>query len=177
MNSFFNSELAKELSSNDQKADLIIGNNVYAHVPNINDFTLGLKKVLKQNGVITLEFAYLYKLIEENQFDTIYHEHFSYLSLYTVLKIFEKHALKIFDVEELSTHGGSLRIYACHKDDSREISIKVNEQLKKEKEFGLFSKKSIKILQFKQIKSEMICLVFLLMLRKRCFSGWLWCSR
>jgi len=116
---FFGLAMAKQLSNTNQKADLIIGNNVFAHVPDINDFTTGLKTALKTNGTITLEFPHLLQLIKHNQFDTIYHEHFSYLSLYTVRNIFAKAGLRVFDVEELPTHGGSLRIYGCHVDDIR----------------------------------------------------------
>jgi C-methyltransferase-like protein/methyltransferase family protein len=100
-----------------QQADLLLGNNVLAHVPNINDFVKGMKRLLKPQGVITMEFPHLMRLMEGNQFDTIYHEHFSYLSFFTVGKIFDAHGLTIFDVEELPTHGGSLRIYARHSDD------------------------------------------------------------
>jgi hypothetical protein len=134
---FFGEKLAKKLESNNQKADLICGNNVYAHVPNINDFTLGLKIALKKEATITLEFPHLLNLIKYKQFDTIYHEHFSYLSLYTVKKIFESFGLKIFDVEELKTHGGSLRIYACHDHDKRIVTKNVYNLLKIEEQFGL----------------------------------------
>lgn len=134
---FFGEKLAKKLESNNQKADLICGNNVYAHVPNINDFTLGLKIALKKGGTITLEFPHLLNLIKYKQFDTIYHEHFSYLSLYTVKKIFETFGLKIYDVEELQTHGGSLRIYACHNDDIRIVTNNVLNLLSIEEKFGL----------------------------------------
>lgn len=116
---FFGQSLARRLATERQKADLIIGNNVYAHVPDINDFTIGLKKLLKPGGIITLEFPHLMQLIEHTQFDTIYHEHFSYLSLFTVMHIFTKAGLRVFDVEELATHGGSLRIYGCHLEDLR----------------------------------------------------------
>ena len=108
---FFGMELATSLN----KADLIVGNNVFAHVPDINDFTAGLKASLKPEGVITLEFPHLMRLVEFRQFDTIYHEHFSYLSLLAVDRIFAAAGLRIFDVEELSTHGGSLRIFGCHE--------------------------------------------------------------
>lgn len=108
---FFGEEMAGELVP----ADLIIGNNVYAHVPDINDFTAGLCRALKPSGVVTLEFPHLMRLVEFNQFDTVYHEHFSYLSLFAVEKIMAEAGLRVFDVEELSTHGGSLRVYACHK--------------------------------------------------------------
>jgi 2-polyprenyl-3-methyl-5-hydroxy-6-metoxy-1,4-benzoquinol methylase len=113
---FFDSVYAKKLiASVGQCADLIIGNNVLAHVPNLNDFVEGLKILLSPTGIITLEFPHLMRLVESTQFDTIYHEHFSYFSLLTVTRILDKHDLRIFDVEELSTHGGSLRIYVCHK--------------------------------------------------------------
>ena len=106
---FFGVEAAEQLET---KGDLILGNNVLAHVPNINDFVGGLKIALAENGIITMEFPHLLRLIELCQFDTIYHEHFSYLSLVAVEKIFSQHGLKLFDVEQLPTHGGSLRIFA-----------------------------------------------------------------
>jgi hypothetical protein len=115
-----------------------VGNNVLAHVPDIDDFVEGLKVALRRNGVITMEFPHLLRLIEECQFDTIYHEHFSYLSFTTVKKIFEAHALDLFDVEEQPTHGGSLRIFAKHKKDlGRKISPRVAEMLEKEKAAGI----------------------------------------
>lgn len=119
MREFFGTALAHTLTTEGKQADLIIGNNVYAHVPDINDFTSALKKVLKPNGTITLEFPHLMRLLEHTQFDTVYHEHFSYLSLYTVGRIFAQAGLRVWDVEELPTHGGSLRIYGCHADDER----------------------------------------------------------
>jgi len=137
--SFFGEVLANDLISKGKQADLIIGNNVFAHVPDINDFTKGLKKVLKANGVITLEFPHLLKLLKYSQFDTVYHEHYSYLSLYAVQKIFASVGLKIFDVEELTTHGGSLRVYGCHADDQREITNQVDAILLEEKKFGMQS--------------------------------------
>lgn len=111
---FFGATTAHELVSKGYSADLLLGNNVLAHVPDINDFVSGLKVALKPSGVITLEFPHLLNLIDQNQFDTIYHEHFSYLSLFTIERIFAHHGLSIFDVQELSTHGGSLRIFAQH---------------------------------------------------------------
>lgn len=113
---FFGTSLAKELANEEIRADLLIGNNVLAHVPDLNDFVEGLSIVLAADGLITLEFPHLLELIEFNQFDTIYHEHFSYFSLMTVTRLFAVHGLRVFDVEQLSTHGGSLRIYACHAD-------------------------------------------------------------
>ncbi len=112
---FFGETLAQALAGEGKQADLICGNNVFAHVPDINDFTLGLAAVLKPEGVITLEFPHLLRLLDECQFDTVYHEHFSYLSLAVTQRIFDKAGLRIFDVEELTTHGGSLRIYGCLK--------------------------------------------------------------
>jgi len=124
---YFNISLSEKLVKQDFKADLLIGNNVLAHVPNINDFTRSLSILLKDQGVITMEFPHIMQLIENNQFDTIYHEHFSYFSFLTVNKIFEHHNLKIFDVDRIPTHGGSLRIYAKHSNDnSKEISSRVS---------------------------------------------------
>ena len=134
---FFGEDLGKQLAEDGKQADLIAGNNVYAHVPDINDFTLGLKAVLKPSGTITLEFPHLMRLIEHTQFDTVYHEHFSYLSLYTVSRIFEQAGLRVFDVEELPTHGGSLRVYGCHDDDSRSITSSVTDILLTEASRGL----------------------------------------
>lgn len=118
---FFGVATARELARDGLQADLLLGNNVLAHVPDINDFVAGMKIVLKADGVITMEFPHLLRLIQENQFDTIYHEHFSYLSFTTVEKVFTKHGLALFDVEELSTHGGSLRIYARHVEDKEKV--------------------------------------------------------
>ncbi len=115
---FFGVETARELAGQGQQADLLLGNNVLAHVPDINDFVAGMKILLKPGGVITMEFPHLLQLIRQNQFDTIYHEHFSYLSMLTVQRIFEHHGLTLFDVEELPTHGGSLRIYARHRENN-----------------------------------------------------------
>jgi hypothetical protein len=135
---FFGTNFAQTLVNNEIKADLLLGNNVLAHVPDINDFVSGMKLVLKKNGVITMEFPHLMQLVDNNQFDTIYHEHFSYLSFYTVKQIFESHRLEMFDVEELPTHGGSLRIYAKHKeDDTKEISVNVAELINKEIRKGI----------------------------------------
>jgi len=114
---FFGVVIARELVDQEIKADLLLGNNVLAHVPDLNDFVAGMKIVLKPDGIITMEFPHLLQLIKQNQFDTIYHEHYSYLSLMTVSTIFEHHGLSIFDVQELTTHGGSLRVYACHKEN------------------------------------------------------------
>ena len=120
---FFGKNTAEEVKKEYGAADLLLGNNVLAHVPDINDFVSGMKVLLNTGGTITMEFPHLLKLIDENQFDTIYHEHFSYLSLHTVERIFKHHGLTLFDVEEVPTHGGSLRIYARHQEESdREVS-------------------------------------------------------
>jgi SAM-dependent methyltransferase len=113
---FFSLKLAQRLTSEGRSADLIIGNNVLAQVPDLNDFTAGMAHLLAPNGVITLEFPHLERLIAENQFDTIYHEHFSYFSLVTIERLAIRHGLKVFDVEHLPTHGGSLRVYLCRAD-------------------------------------------------------------
>jgi hypothetical protein len=134
---FFGMNLARRLVSEGGKADLIVGNNVYAHVPDINDFTAGLKMLLKSNGTISLEFPHLLSLINQVQFDTIYHEHFSYLSLYTVCRIFKKVGLRVWNVEQLSTHGGSLRVYGCHDDDPRMEKPIVGSVIRAEAESGL----------------------------------------
>lgn len=138
---FFGADFAQnQLADKGIKADLILGNNVLAHVPDINDFVQGMKRALKDNGVITIEFPHLYQLVKENQFDTIYHEHFSYLSFIAVTGIFNLQGLKMFDVQEIPTHGGSLRIFAKHiEDDSKAISENVNKMLEKEKQAGMDS--------------------------------------
>lgn len=135
---FWGENTAKQISVSRGKADLIIGNNVLAHVPDINSFVHGICIALKKLGTVTMEFPHLLKLIKLNQFDTIYQEHFSYFSLLTVCKIFEKHGMKIYDVEELTTHGGSLRIYATHMtNEAYGISDSVEKILLDEKEYGL----------------------------------------
>jgi SAM-dependent methyltransferase len=134
---FFGETMGKRLADSGMTADLIIGNNVFAHVPGINDFARGLKAVLKPGGTITLEFPHLMQLIQHSQFDTVYHEHFSYLSLLSVARILRTAGLRISDVEELSTHGGSLRVHACHDGDLRKGSPMVQVILNRELQFGL----------------------------------------
>jgi hypothetical protein len=136
---FFGERLGKELAASGRQADLILGNNVFAHVPDINDFTGGLKAALKPSGTITLEFPHLMRLIEFNQFDTVYHEHFSYLSLHAVERIFAAAGLKVYDVEELPTHGGSLRVYGCHADSAQKVDGAVARLLDEEKKRGLLT--------------------------------------
>lgn len=136
---FFGEALGQRLAEQGRQADLIAGNNVYAHVPDINDFTRGLRRALKPGGTVTLEFPHLMQLIAQVQFDTIYHEHFSYLSLYTVSRIFEAAGLRIFDVQSLPTHGGSLRIFGSHAEDGRATSEQVHTVLAEEERQGLRS--------------------------------------
>jgi 2-polyprenyl-3-methyl-5-hydroxy-6-metoxy-1,4-benzoquinol methylase len=148
---FFGVRTAADLSARGVCADLLLGNNVLAHVPDLHDFVGGMKIVLKADGVITLEFPHLLRLIEENQFDTIYHEHFSYFSLLSVEKVLARHKLRIFDVEQLSTHGGSLRIFACHAEDAAKPAAARVEQLKREEsgaglaELGLYQEFTEKV--------------------------------
>lgn len=135
---FLGVETAKELVNQGKQADLLIGNNVLAHVPNLNDFVAAMKLLLKPEGIITMEFPHLFQLMRYNQFDTIYHEHFSYYSVSTVKRIFEEHDLELFDVEEIPTHGGSLRIYAKHTEtNSIAVEARLKELQEKEQEAGL----------------------------------------
>jgi len=134
---FFGQSFASNLMKEHPKADLIIGNNVYAHVPDINDFTSGIQTCLSDEGTVTLEFPHLANLIKFFQFDTIYHEHYSYLSLAAVSKIFSHHDLRVYDVERLSTHGGSLRVYGCHKNSSIQQTPNVEQLLEYENDLGL----------------------------------------
>lgn len=134
---FFGEALGRQLAAGGRRADLIVGNNVYAHVPDINDFTRGLAVMLKPEGVVTLEFPHLMRLIEQAQFDTIYHEHFSYLSLGVVVRIFSAAGLRIWDVEELPTHGGSLRVYGCLASSVRSTTGRVAALLAYEDAAGL----------------------------------------
>lgn len=134
---FFGVDTAKELVAAGTRPDLLLGNNVLAHVPDLNDFVAGLKIVLKPQGVITLEFPHLQRLIEENQFDTIYHEHFSYFSFVAVERVFASHGLQLFDVDEIPTHGGSLRIYARHAEEGGTPGAGVTELAARERRLGL----------------------------------------
>jgi hypothetical protein len=159
---FFGEATATLLAKEGKTADLICGNNVYAHVPNINDFTQGLSIALKLGGTINLEFPHLMRLIEQNQFDTVYHEHFSYLSLTTVVQIFAQAGLRVFDIEELPTHGGSLRIYGCHDADTRVTQFNVSTMLETESNFGLQNLDVYKGFQRKADKVKNDFLAFLI---------------
>ncbi|HNR29471.1 MAG TPA: class I SAM-dependent methyltransferase [Candidatus Hydrogenedentes bacterium] len=134
---FWGARTADTLLAERGPADLILGNNVLAHTPDPNDLVEGIKRFLKPGGTVTMEFPHLHRLVSENQFDTIYHEHFSYFSFHVVLKIFAAHGLTLFDVEELSTHGGSLRIYAKHDDDPRPIADSVPDLRERERAAGM----------------------------------------
>ena len=159
---FFGEQLGKQLAATGKQADLIVGNNVYAHVPDINDFTRGLKAALKPGGTITLEFPHLMRLIENTQFDTVYHEHFSYLSLYTVQRIFKAAGLHVWNVEKLPTHGGSLRIYGCHADDAREATVPVANLLSMEAQRGLQTIATYQVFQAKADRVKDDLLAFLI---------------
>jgi SAM-dependent methyltransferase len=163
---FFGREVAKRLAGEGRQADLICGNNVYAHVPDINDFTAGLKGALKPGGTVTLEFPHLMQLIGHAQFDTIYHEHFSYLSLQTVSTIFASAGLRVFDVEEIGTHGGSLRVYGCHEGDPRKTSQAVENLLNEENVRGLRNAQTYSSFQVRAnaIKNDLVA--FLIEQRK-----------
>jgi SAM-dependent methyltransferase len=163
---FFGEQLGKRLADDGKQADLIGGNNVYAHVPDINDFTRGLKAALKPGGTVTLEFPHLMRLLEQTQFDTAYHEHFSYLSLYTVERIFEAAGLRVVDIEELPTHGGSLRTYGCHAEDARPTSPVVGALMAEEARRGL---RSLAIYENFQARADRVKddLLFFLLEQKR----------
>ena len=164
---FFGVNLAKRLVTEGKKANLLLGNNVLAHVPDINDFVGGIKIALADTGVVTMEFPHLYQLVINNQFDTIYHEHFSYLSFTTVRQIFKKHGLILFDVEELPTHGGSLRIYGRHAEDaSKPETPAVQALLKKEEQAGMTSLAFYETFQQKVDKVKIGFLQFLLEQKK-----------
>jgi hypothetical protein len=160
---FFGVKLAKCLVSKNIKADLLLGNNVLAHVPDIVDFVGGMKILLKDNGIITMEFPHLMQLVDNNQFDTIYHEHFSYLSFHTVKKVFESQGLKMFDVEEIPTHGGSLRIYATHNENSEQpVSGNVDLLLEKEYSKGMNALEYYKNFQQRALKVKLDITDFLI---------------
>lgn len=165
---FFGVATANALAESGKCADLICGNNVYAHVPDINDFTEGLHIALKEGGTVNLEFPHLMHLIDKSQFDTVYHEHFSYLSLTSVARIFGQAGLRVFDIEELPTHGGSLRIYACHDGDKRVTQPTVSAMLAREKLFGL---QNLSVYQGFQQKADKVKNDFLAFLIEQKHAG------
>jgi SAM-dependent methyltransferase len=155
---FFGKAVGEDMAKAGEQADLVLGNNVYAHVPDINDFTQGVAALLKPNGVVTFEFPHLMQLIAQNQFDTVYHEHFSYLSLCAVATIFEAAGLRVFDVEELPTHGGSLRVYGCITAADHTKTNAVDKLLLAEKKAGLQTEETYKTFQAKAnaVKDEFV---------------------
>jgi len=160
---YFGSAFAKKLKEQGQDGDLLIGNNVLAHVPDIVDFVGGLKIALRPGGVVTMEFPHLLRLVEDCQFDTIYHEHYSYLSFTTVKAVFESNGLEMFDVQEVSTHGGSLRIFAKHKDDSsKKVLPSVKALLAKEEAAGMMTNEYYRNFQARVDKVKNDMLTFLL---------------
>lgn len=164
---FFGVSLARELASQGKQADLIAGNNVLAQVPDINDFVGGITLLLKPNGVVTLEFPHLKKLMDENQFDTIYHEHFSYFSAITIDAIFAGHGLRLFDVEEIPTHGGSLRVFGCHASDlSKPVSQAVTHLLAAEREAGFTTMEAYTRFADQVIETKRTVLSFLIDARR-----------
>ena len=165
---FFGTKLARELAGQDRKADLLLGNNVLAHVPDIVDFVSGMKAILNDDGVITMEFPHLVQLVDNNQFDTIYHEHFSYLSFHTVSAIFAAQGLEMFDVEEIPTHGGSLRVYAKHTACSKHaITERVSAMLEKEKAKGILSMSYYDHFQEKALSIKLDLLDFLVQQKRK----------
>ena len=159
---FFGKNMGLSMANAGEQADLVLGNNVFAHVPDINDFTEGVAALLKPNGVVTFEFPHLLQLIQQNQFDTIYHEHFSYLSLCSVSSIFKAAGLRVFDVEELKTHGGSLRIYGCIGDASHKETSLVQNTLTNELQAGMQDEKTYSAFQKKADKVKDGLISFLL---------------
>jgi SAM-dependent methyltransferase len=164
---FFGEQLAEELAAEGRTADLVLGNNVLAQVPDLNGFVEGLKILLKPDGVITLEFPHLLRLMERNEFDTIYHEHFSYFSMLTIVRVLAAHWLKVFDVEELATHGGSLRVYACRNaSDAHPVQPGVAELLAREEHAGLASLEGYAGFELKVRQTKWALIDFLLSARK-----------
>lgn len=165
---FFGKSSAKQLAKKYGKADLLLGNNVLAHVPDINDFVSGMKEMLGTEGVITMEFPHLQRLIERNQFDTIYHEHFSYLSFVAVNRIYANHGITLFDVEELPTHGGSLRIFGRHADDhKKEVTQNVKDLLQREIDLGFESLEYYSLFEEKVKETKRKILDFLIEAKRK----------
>ncbi|MGD9478684.1 methyltransferase domain-containing protein [Shinella sp. G-2] len=164
---FFGKRLAGDMVAAGQKADLIVANNVLAQVPDINDFLSGMKRILKPEGVVTLEFPHVATLIAQNQFDTIYHEHFSYFSLFTVQVAARLHGLEIFDVEELPTHGGSLRVYLGHAGRSGVISSNVGTLLERERRSGLHGVEAYTSFSTRARQAKRNLLYFLISVKER----------
>jgi SAM-dependent methyltransferase len=164
---FFGRETARQLAAEGRSADLIVGNNVLAQVPDLNDFVSGVQILLKPGGIVTIEFPHLLRLMEENQYDTIYHEHFSYFSLITTEKIAAAHGLTVFDVDELPTHGGSLRVYLRHAgDDAKPVTERVVNLRNRELEVGLDRMETYASFQEQVMESKRALLDLLIRLRR-----------
>ena len=159
---FFGQATAQELASRGEAADLIVANNVLAHVPDINDFVAGFAVLLKPQGVVTVEFPDVRHLLTEGQFDTIYHEHFSYLSLYSVERLFQAHGLRVFDVDSLSTHGGSLRLYACRETAAFQETPALQAKREEERNMGIVRPATYRELQAKALQVKLGLLEFLI---------------
>ena len=167
---FFGRETARSLVP-ESAAELLIGNNVLAHVPDLNDFVAGMKILLKPGGLITMEFPHLMRLVEQNQFDTIYHEHFSYFSFLTVRRVFAKHGLRLFDVEELPTHGGSLRIYGAHEDETdKPETERAAELAQREREHGFENLETYRAFSRRVREEKRAVLSFLIELKRQGLS-------
>lgn len=164
---FFGESCAKEMTAKYGKANLIAGNNVLAHVPNLHDFIEGFRHALKSNGVVTLEFPHLMELVKNNQFDTIYHEHFSYLSLIVVQSLFKQHGMRIFDVDQIETHGGSLRIYACLENAEYKNEETVKNLMNKEESVGMMDLNYYKNFQEQAEEIKLNFLSFLIDSKKK----------
>lgn len=161
LNCFLNSESGRDIAAEYGKAELLIGNNVLAHVPDIRSFVSGIKQLLKKDGIATFEFPHLLSLIEQSQFDTIYHEHYSYLSLLFLRDMFASLGLKVFDAKRLSTHGGSLRIFVCHDDNHRAVTHSLESLQKLELTFGLDKKQTYDVFKsnIEKIKQELLSII------------------
>lgn len=170
---FFGTETARELVAEGLQADLLLGNNVLAHVPDLNDFVAGLGILLKTDGVVTMEFPHLLQLMRHNQFDTIYHEHYSYFSLLAVEQVFARHALTLFDVEELPTHGGSLRIFVRHAaDNAKTVRAAVNKLRERERQAGLTSPRTYSAFAAQVEETKFRLLEFLIAARRAGKKVW-----
>ena len=163
---FFGVETATRLRGNGYSADLMVAINVLAHVPDIKDFVAGFKVLLKPTGLVTFEFPSLHRQIEGNEFDTIYHEHFSYLSLLVVEKVVELNGMRVFDVQELPTHGGSLRVYACHRDGPHRETPGLETQRRREREFGLKDLETYRMFSIEVVNIKARILEFFLTTRR-----------
>jgi SAM-dependent methyltransferase len=164
---FFGTEVARDLAAKGRSADLLIANNVIGHIPDISDFVAGMKLLLKPGGTVTIEIPHFMRLMEHNEFDTIYHEHYCYHTLLCDTRLFESHGLRLFDVEELPTHGGSLRMYVCHAEDPRRVSAAVGAVLAEERRCGMDRMETYAAFSEKVCETKRKLLTFLIDARRR----------